>query len=303
MTRVMFLAAALMVLAAPHAALAQGEQWQVGTSPSFSTGRYGTDTRTEVLHTPITARRLFTDGDFTVVFPWTCIRGNGAVTVVGGSPVRTDVAGDRAAAAAAGGTTRTGGTTTGRTGAAGTSSGTSTSTTSPAAATTAAVSTACGMGDIIVRGRYYVLDERGWLPTIALRAHVKTPTASADEGLGTGRPDEGAGIEISRTFANGTTLMVDGGYTVIGQPAGIEFNNTWWYDAGIGQDLAGGVLNVSVFFEEYSAIVPGLASARDLLASLTIKGAGGWRIQISGELGLSDGAPDHGLMLGASRRF
>jgi hypothetical protein len=302
----MFLAATLMILAAPHAALAQGEQWQVGTSPSFSTGRYGTETRTEVLHTPITARRLFTDGDLTVVFPWTCIRGNGAVTVVGGSPVRTDVAGERAAAAeaaAAGGTTRAGGTTTGRTGATGNTGGTSASTASTTTATTAAVSTACGMGDIIVRGRYYVVDERRWLPTIALRAHVKTPTADADEGLGTGRPDEGIGIEISRTFERGTTLMVDGGYTVIGQPAGVDFNNTWWYDVGLGQDIAGGVLNLSVFFEEYSAIVPGLASARDILASLTIKGAGGWRIQISSEFGLSDGAPDHGLMLGASRRF
>ena len=28
----------------------------------------------------------------------------------------------------------------------------------------AQVVSTCGMGDIIVRGRYYVLDERGWLP-------------------------------------------------------------------------------------------------------------------------------------------
>ena len=55
---------------------------------------------------------------------------------------------------------------------------------------------ACGIGDIIVRGRYYLLDERGWLPTIAVRAHVKAPTASAERGLGTGRPDEGVGVEV-----------------------------------------------------------------------------------------------------------
>ena len=29
------------------------------------------------------------------------------------------------------------------------------------------------------------------MPTIAVRAHVKVPTASAERGLGTGRPDEG----------------------------------------------------------------------------------------------------------------
>jgi hypothetical protein len=295
-----FLAGAALLLALPPLAHAQGEKWQVGSLPSFSSGNYGTDTRTEVLHTPISARRLFTDGDLTLVFPFTCIRGNGAVTVVGGSPVRTDTTGDRAGTT----TTRTGSTTTGRPGTTTDSNQTSAGTTvPPRTGTSVPVATSCGHGDIIVRGRYYIVDERGWLPTIALRGHAKVPTAAAASGLGTGRPDEGIGIEVSRTFANRTTLMVDGGYTVIGQPAGVEFNNTTWYDVGIGQDLAGGVLNVSVFFEEYSAIVPGLASARDILASLTIKAAAGWRFQVSGEVGLSDGASDHGLMLGASRRF
>ena len=56
--------------------------------------------------------------------------------------------------------------------------------------------------------------------------------------------------------------MVDGGYTVIGKPAGVDYNNNWWYDVGVGQDLASGVVNLSVFFEEYRAIVPGLRECR-----------------------------------------
>ena len=74
----------------PLNAYAQGEQWQVGTAPSFSSGRYGTDTRTDVFYTPITARRLFDDGDLTFVIPMTCIRGNGGVIVVNGMPVRQE---------------------------------------------------------------------------------------------------------------------------------------------------------------------------------------------------------------------
>jgi len=97
--------------------------------------------------------------------------------------------------------------------------------------------------------------------------------------------------------------MVDGGYTVIGKPAGVDFNNRWWYDVGIGQDLAKGVVNVSVFFEEYRAILPGLPNARIMLLAASLKGANGWRVQVSGEFGLSDGAPDHGITFGASRRF
>ena len=158
------------------------------------------------------------------------------------------------------------------------------------------------MGDVIVRGRYYLLDERAWFPTIAVRGHVKAPTASAERGLGTGRPDEGVGLEVSRTIAGGAVAMVDGGYTAIGQPAGVVYNNNWWYDVGIGQDVRK-VVNLSVFFEEYRAIVPGLENPRDVLAAVSVTGASGWRFQVSGEFGLSDGAPDHGVTFGASRRF
>src|SRR5262245_37362981 len=163
--------------------------------------------------------------------------------------------------------------------------------------------TACGLGDIIVRGRYYVLDERGWLPTIALRAHVKAPTASEEKGLGTGRPDEGVGIEVSRTIGRGLVAMVGGGYTKIGDQAGFDFNDTSWYDVGLAQNLARDVVNVSVFFEEYRALVQGLKNSRALVTAVSVKGASGWRLQFSGDFGLSDGAPDHGFTFGASRRF
>ena len=255
-----------------------GQQWQVGAAPSFSSGNYGTDASTDVFYTPITARRLFADGDLSFVFPFTCIRGDGAITVVAGAPVRTGTL-DRTS----GDVTRT-------------RAGTTTTDTAPAPR-----STSCGIGDIVVRGRYYLVDERNWFPTIAVRGHLKAPTADDELGLGTGRPDEGLGLEISRTF-RATTFMIDGGYTHIGKPSGIDFSNVWWYDVGVGQDVAGGRVNVSVFFEEYRAIVPGLANARDVLTAITLKN-GGWQVQLSGEFGLSDGAPDRGFMFGASRRF
>jgi hypothetical protein len=171
------------------------EPWQVGSAPSFSSGRYGTDTRTEILQTPFTFRRLFNRGDVTAVFPFTCIWGSGNVTLVNGVPVRPE--------RLANVTTRTG-----------------------LNVTTSTVTTrTCGMGDVVVRARLYLIDEHGWLPTIAVRAHLKAPTANVDQGLGSGEADEGAGLEISRTFVTRTTAMVDGGYTVIGKPVGVTYNN------------------------------------------------------------------------------
>jgi len=281
---------------APLGSYAADDQWQVGTAPSFSSGKFGTDSPTEIFHTPITARRLFTDGDLTLVFPFTCITGEGGVTVVDGVPIRADLTTS----------TRTSGDTiTSRRGSSTPTRETSTAPTTQTVAAPpapAARTTSCGLGDVVVRGRYYIVDERAWWPTVALRAHVKAPTASVDAGLGTGRPDEGIGVEVSRAVA-GTTFMVDGGYTVIGKPRDVEFRNRWWYDFGIGQDMARGVVNISMFFEEYSAIVPGHVDARGVLAVLTVRATSGWRLQLSAEAGLSDGAPDHGITVGASRRF
>jgi hypothetical protein len=276
------LLALAILIAMPGVGLAQDERWQIGSSPGFTSGRYGTDTRTEVVYTPFMARRLFADGDLTFVVPFTCIRGNGSVTVVDGLPVRTDA-------------TTTGDAPRPRPG----RGSDAAPVFRPVLSTRA---TTCGLGDVIVRGRYYVLDERAWWPTVAVRAHLKAPTASADRGLGTGRPDEGLGLEITRGVGGGAMLMLDGGYTLIGKPAGIDFGNSWWYDVGVGRNFAGGVVNLSVFFEEYSAIVPGLPTARDALAALSLRN-GPWRLQLSGQVGLSDTAPDHGFAIGASRRF
>lgn len=263
----------LAVVPAPAAAADADGQWQIGTSPSFSSGDYGTGLRTVVLHTPFTARRLFDKGDVTFVVPITCISGIGGITVVDGSPVRNE-----------------------RLGNVGSADRTGRGITSPVLPLT----NACGLGDIIVRGHYYLVDGRDW--AIALRGHVKAPTASAERGLGTGRPDEGVGLEVSRFLAGGLLAMVDAGFTFIGEPTGAQYNNNWWYDLGVGRDLTEDV-NLSVFFEEDRAIVPGLPNARDILTAVTLKGAAGWRFQVSGQFGLSDGAPHHGLILGASRRF
>jgi hypothetical protein len=290
----------VMLLMVPAVAQAQ-DAWQIGTAPTFSSGKYGTDSRTEVLHTPISARRLFKDGDLTLVFPMTCIWGSSGVTVVNGTPVRTERL--QAAAATTETTTRGSEATPSRTGSTSSQTRTTTDAAAVPATTTTITTSSCGMGDIVVRGRYYVVDEHTWLPTVAIRGHVKTPTANAERGLGTGRPDEGIGIEISRSFGRGSIAMLDGGYTIIGQPAGADYNNNWWYDVGFGQNLGSDAVNLSVFFSEYRAIVPGLANARDILVALNLKGASGWRIQISGEKGLSDGSPDHGITFGAARRF
>jgi hypothetical protein len=280
--RVTILVAILVLAGAAHAG-AQQPRWQIGSTPSFSTGAYGTDSRTEILYTAFTVRRLFDSGDLTVVVPMACIRGEGSVTIIGGSPVQTRQV-ETTPPTRPGATRPTSPPTT------------------PTTTTTTVRTATCGAGDVIARGRYYVTDEADHGATIALRTHLKLPTASAARGLGTGRPDEGIGLEVSRSIAGGLLAMVDGGYTFIGDTTDLPLENRWWYDIGLSQRIGRGV-DLAAFFEEHGAIVQGNSSARDVLVVLSITAPGGWRWQLSGEVGLSDGAPDHGFTFGASRRF
>ena len=58
--------------------------------------------------------------------------------------------------------------------------------------------TTTGIGDVILRGRYYLVEEQDYMPLIAVTARLKFPTANASQGLGTGEFDHGYGVEVSK---------------------------------------------------------------------------------------------------------
>ncbi len=118
-----------------------------------------------------------------------------------------------------------------------------------------------GLGDIILRGRYYLIEESTILPLVALTGRIKFPTADADRGLGTGEFDEGVGVELTKRLADRWLAYLDGGYNFIGDAPDTDFHNQWWYDAGIGYDVTDN-LHMSVFYEEYRALVNTVNNAR-----------------------------------------
>ena len=235
-------------------------QWQAGVAAAYMSGTYGTDTRTNIFYLPFSVKRFFPDGDITLVVPYVTIEGTGAVRLVGGVGTRTSK-------------TKTQG------GGSGTSS---------------------GLGDVILRGRYYLVEETSSMPLVALTARIKMPTA--DAGLGTGEFDEGIGVELTKKLSERWRGFLDGGYTVIGDPEGVEFRNQWWYDIGAGYDVNQN-WNLSLYYEEYRALVTTVNNARDLFFSALFKPTSALRCTGSFLVGLSNGAPNYGLTAGLSYRF
>ncbi len=253
------------------------QDWQIGFSPSYYSGNYGTASTTSITYLPLAVRRLFDNGDLTFTMPYICVTGNGAVTVLNGVPNRVNSSGNSGSSTGGG-------------------KGKKPGNVEPTS------STDCGVGDLVFRGRYYLVDEQGLVPTIAVTGRVKIPTADSDRGLGTGRFDESFGVEMSKKLIGKWLGFVDFGYTFIGDPQDVNLRNQWYYDLGVGYNLTNNLL-VSMYYEEYRALIEGLSNPRDLLFALNYKATSAIRFNASILVGLSDGAPDYGFTGGISWRF
>ncbi|MEW6246505.1 MAG: transporter [Nitrospirota bacterium] len=273
----------------------EAPNWQVSFSPTYSSGKYGTDTTTDIAYLPLSIRRLFDDGDVTFTIPYICISSTGAVTLLSGVPNRVSSSGSSGSGSSGSGGGPPGGIPGGSSGP-GSGRGKSPGSVEPTA------STDCGIGDLILRGRYYLVDERDWIPTIAVTGRIKFPTADENRGLGTGEFDEGFGVEVSKTLVGNWLGFVDFGYIFIGDPPGVDLRNQWYYDFGVGYNATKNLL-LSAYYEEYRALIPNLSNPRDFLFALNYKATSALRFNASLLVGLSDGAPAYGLTGGISWRF
>ena len=269
--------------------LASDRNWQVGFTPSYSSGNYGTNTTSTFFSAPISIRRFFSYGDVSLVIPFVTATTDGRTSLVGGTAFRVDDGGG--GTPDAGGCSGKGSTVSGKDRVCGT--------------TTRAAGqkvTTSGIGDIILRGRYYAVEEKDWVPLIAVTGRLKLPTASASEGLGTGEMDEGVGMEVSKLLGDKWVAFLDGGYNVIGRPDGLNLRNQHWYDVGAGYYVTSDLMT-SVYFEEYRSLVSGRQNARDVFFAMNYRASSGWRFNGGVTVGVSNGAPDYALSTGVSYRF
>lgn len=264
------------------------QNWQIGFTPSYSSGNFGTDTTNQFVYAPMSVRRLFRDGDVTLVIPFVSVTSNGTTTLVGGQPTPignncfrhggTEFRLDKPECVAL---LNAGQLVVGQ---------------------AAQKVTHSGLGDIILRGRYYVVEEKDYVPLIALTARMKLPTASESKGLGTGAFDHGYGVEMSKLLSQKWIAFLDGGYNFIGDPDGRELQNQYWYDIGAGYYLTKDLL-ASVYFEEYRSLVADLVNIRDFFFAFNYKASAAWRFNGGLMVGVSNSAPDYALSLGTSYRF
>jgi Putative MetA-pathway of phenol degradation len=166
-----------------------------------------------------------------------------------------------------------------------------TPTTANADGTDVLVGTNTGIGDPLARLDFRVVNDRQRVLHVALVGAVKLPVVDVSSGRGTGEVDYAVGATAFRAVYR-TSLMADVLFWKYGDPAGIDFTDTWSYSLGVAQVLGSGKWSAVASFGGFSTGVGGLPPPLALnLGVLTLVGRH-QSVAVTASFGLNESSSD-----------
>lgn len=161
-----------------------------------------------------------------------------------------------------------------------------------------------GFGDIVLKGRYFLIDDPGLpspVPSIVPFLKLKIPTGSERKNLSTGKTDVGFGVEWDKTLGN-WIMFGDLSYTIIGDPEGVEFRNRPAASIGASYRMST-LVAVSGLLDWRRAVVRGRDDALEVVGLVTFRITRTLALTPNALVGLTDGSPDWGIGIELSYRF
>jgi hypothetical protein len=271
----MITAGLLLGTTAAHAAGNGDDQFSLAAGADFSSGKYGTNTTTEIWSVPLTATYNMDRWTFKLVLPYVDISGAGNVIPGVG---RVDNGNPRGRGH-------------GRGAAAGTASAT--------AGTTAGTGSASGLGDIVASAGYEVFQSSDRSFGVDLTGKVKFGTADANKGLGTGKNDYGASLDTYKVYGDWTAFG-GVGWMKYGSSPYIQLKNGINATLGLGYKLSrDDDFGAYYYYRQKIAATGGVQS--EVTAYWNHKLNQNLRVQAYVLGGLANGSPDYGV--GASLKY
>ena len=260
--------AALLLACVLPAAAEDEPRWSLSSSVNYSVGDYGTGKDTTFIYVPFTLGVKPIDRfTLSLTIPYVHQTGETVVITGGGVAVRKDKQRQL---------------------------GTATQ--------SQVTSTEDGLGDVLLKGQYVLIEEQSVLPEIAPYLKIKFPTADSDRGLGTGEFDETIGVDLSKALFPRFVGYLTLAYTFIGSPAGTSFDNSFGWSVGAAY-LVAQPFSVFAFLDGSTAISPGQANPLEVRVGADYRVTEALKIFGSVSRGLSDGAADWGVSAGLALRF
>lgn len=162
-----------------------------------------------------------------------------------------------------------------------------------------------GLGDIVLRGDYYLRTGSASSPWVIGTVRVKLPTGDEDRGLSTGETDVEAGISYIRRVGR-INWLADFGYNVVGSMPDYELDDVIRVGGGLSVPF-GPDDNRSyyAYLENRTHIVSGLEDRRSFATGIEVSLDDAGRLRLTGSVfvGLTDTAEDYGVYLTLGQRY
>ncbi|MEJ2084363.1 MAG: hypothetical protein P8Y44_01625 [Acidobacteriota bacterium] len=160
-----------------------------------------------------------------------------------------------------------------------------------------ATSWTSGMGDLWVGGFVRLLGGGSKLYRADTGIGVKAPTASSEDGLGTGEWDYRLSLSGEYRFWSATTFGAVG-WTKLGDPTWIDFNDVLDFVAGAESEPLFGRVILSGWLEGGQEAVPGYGGRTAI--GLGLRSTGRFRWRALATTGLGGSAEDYAFLFGVS---
>lgn len=161
-----------------------------------------------------------------------------------------------------------------------------------------------GLGDVVLRGEYYLHTGTRTLPWVIGLVRVKLPTGSEAKGMGSGHTDVEAGIGLIQRLGP-VSLLADAGYIVVGSDDEDDASNEVRLGGGVSVPFgADNRSSTYLYFENRTSRFVG-PDRRSIAAGVSTGLGSGRRLRLSASafFGLSESTEDVGVYLTVGRRF
>lgn len=261
----------LLLVGAPvaHAATTDDGRFSLSAGADYSSGKYGTDTTTDIWSVPVAASYQTDRWTFKLTVPYINISGAGNVIPGVG---RVNNGNPKGRGRGNGGTTPMPGTASG---------------------------SASGLGDITASAGYELFGSADRTFGLDLTGKVKFATADENKGLGTGKNDYGLALD---------TYKVSGAWTAFGGVGWMKYGSSQYvqlkngFNANIGADYKlDPSNNLGAYYYYRERIADTGAAQSEIAGYWNHKFNDSLRVQAYALAGFADGSPDYGV--GASLKY
>jgi len=254
-----------------HAAQAEDAPTvKVGAGIDYTSGKYGTSETTDITQVPVSFGYDTGDWSLKLVVPY--IRVSGPDNVIPGvGPVKNGNPNGRGKGKGKGQSAVV--------------------TATPDTSTT--TGSASGLGDVIASATYSAYRNDAANFGIDLTGKVKFGTADEDKGLGTGKNDYTAAVDLYKGFGRWTVF---GGvsYTWLGSSEYIRLNNVFGANVGLGYKIDN-QSSIGAYYDYREKAADSSFSRSEVTGYYSYKFASQWKAQVYASKGFTDGSPDWGV--------